>query len=101
MRMLMVSLVLLGAMAAGCDRAKSASSVFGSANVHIQETQCAGKIALSQGSASVQDKCFSGETNVVLCTNESHPNPVSCKATGGVLTIEGTGGDMIDYARIR
>jgi hypothetical protein len=88
-------------MVTGCDRAKSASSVFGSANVHISETMCAGKIALSQGSASVRDACFSGDTNIVLCTNESHPAPVRCKATAGVLTIEGTSGDVIDYARIR
>jgi hypothetical protein len=88
-------------MVTGCDRAKSASSVFGSANVHISETMCVGKIALSQGSASVRDNCFSGETNIVLCTNESHPNPVRCKAVGGTLTIEGSGDDVIDYARIR
>jgi hypothetical protein len=98
---LAIVLALGLAMAGGCDRAKSASSVFGSANVHISETICAGKIALSQGSASVTDKCFSGDTNIVLCTNESHPNPVRCKAAAGVLTIEGTSGDMIDYARIR
>jgi hypothetical protein len=98
-REIILALALL--MLAGCDRAKSASSVFGSANVHISETMCAGKIALTQGSASVRDNCFSGDTNVVLCTNESHPNPLRCKATGGVLTIEGSGDDVIDYARIR
>ena len=88
-------------MAVGCDNAKSARSVFGSANVRTQEAVCAGKVALTQGNASVRDTCFSGDTNIVLCTNESHPNPVRCKAINGVLTIEGTGGDVIDYARIR
>jgi hypothetical protein len=96
-----IVLALMLVMAIGCDRAKSASSVFGSANVHIQDTVCAGKIALSQGTASVQDKCFSGDTNIVLCTNESHPNPVRCKAVAGTLSIEGAGDDVIDYARIR
>jgi hypothetical protein len=88
-------------IAAGCDNAKSARSIFGPANVRTQEAMCVGKIALTQGGASVRDTCFSGDTNIVLCTNESHPNPVRCKAAGGVLTIEGTGEDMIDYARIR
>ena len=88
-------------MVTGCDRAKSASSVFGSANVHISETMCACKVALSQGSASVRDACFSGDTNIILCTNESHPVPVRCKAIAGVLAIEGTGEDVISYARIR
>ena len=101
MGMKIVLALMMLVMAIGCDRAKSASSVFGSANVHIQDTVCAGKIALSQGTASVQDKCFSGDTNIVLCTNESHPNPVRCKATSGALTIEGGGEDVIDYARIR
>ena len=88
-------------MAAGCDSSKSARTFFGAANVRIQEAMCAGKIALTQGGASVRDTCFSGDTNVVMCTNESKPNPVRCKATSGVLTIEGTGEDVIDYARIR
>jgi len=98
-RWLIISLILL--MAVGCDNARSARTVFGAANVRIQEAMCAGKIALAQGSAAVRDACFSGDTNIVLCTNESHPNPVRCKATNGLLTIEGTGDDVIDYARIR
>ena len=88
-------------MLAGCDSRNTARSVFGRADVHNLEAICAGKITLSQGSASVRDDCFSGDTNIVLCTNESHPNPVRCKATSGALTIEGGGEDVIDYARIR
>ncbi len=98
LRLIMPVLVFL---TAGCDSKNSARSTFGSANVRIDQAVCAGKIALTQGGASVHDKCFSGDTNVVLCTNESHPNPVRCKATAGLLTIEGTGDDVIDYARIR
>ena len=88
-------------MLAGCDSRNTARSVFGRADVHNLEAICTGKIALSQGSALVRDDCFSGDTNIVLCTNESHPNPVRCKATSGVLTIEGGGEDVIAYARIR
>jgi len=85
----------------GCDSRNTARTVFGRADVHIMEASCAGKIALAQGGAAVRDACFSGDTNIVLCTNESKPNPVRCKATSEVLTIEGTGEDVIDYARIR
>lgn len=85
----------------GCDSRNTVHSVFGSANVRTLEAMCVGKIALTQGGASVRDTYFSGDTNIVLCTNESHPNAVRCKATGGVLTIEGAGEDVIDYARIR
>ena len=88
-------------MLAGCDSRNTARSVFGRADVHNLEAICTGKIALSQGSAMVRDNCFSGDSNIVLCTNESHPNPVRCKAGAGVLTVEGGGEDVIDYARIR
>ena len=101
MRRQMLFGLILALTLVGCDSRNTARSVFGSANVHNLETICAGKIALSQGSALVRDNCFSGDTNVVMCTNESKPNPVRCKSTSGVLTIEGTGEDVIDYARIR
>lgn len=100
MKQLIIPLIMLMA-AASCDNANSARSTFGSANVRIEQAKCAGKIALTQGGAAVHDKCFSGDTNIVLCTNESHPNPVRCKAAAGLLTIEGIGEDVIDYARIR
>jgi len=51
---------------AGCNRSNPAHSVFGPANLHVQEAICAGKVALIQGSASVHDACFSGDTNVVV-----------------------------------
>jgi hypothetical protein len=96
------TILVLGLVTAGgCDSKNSARTFFGAANVRVQEATCAGKIALSQGGASVHDSCFSGDTNVVLCTNETHPNPVRCKASAGILTVEGSGEDVIDYARIR
>jgi len=86
---------------AGCNRSNTAHSVFGPANLHVQEAICAGKAALIHGSASIHDARFSGDTNVVLCTNETHLNPVRCKATSGALMIESNGNDVINYGRIR
>ena len=101
--MLRRALVVMGILVAfaGCDSRNTARTVFGRASVENLEAICIGKITLTQGSAAVRDSCFSGETNIVLCTNESHPNPVRCKATTGMLTIESGAGDVIDYARIR
>lgn len=76
--------------------------VFGSANVinHFG-ILCAGRVALKQGSATVSDSCFTGDSNIVLCTETSATNPVRCKPGKGVLTIEGTGSDEINYARVK
>jgi hypothetical protein len=62
---------------------------------------CAGRVQLAQGAATVNDACFTGDTNVVLCTDASSANAVQCTASNGKLTLAGTAGDFINYARVR
>ena len=78
-----------------------ANSVFGS--VHVAETAdlCAGRVQLAQGAATVNDACFTGDTNVVLCTDASAANAVQCAASNGKLALAGNGSDLINYARVR
>lgn len=92
---------MLAIASTGCDRSRSASSLFGTASVKIEEAVCAGKTGLTQGSATVHDGCFTGDTNVVVCTDESRVNAVRCKAAQGALAVEGAGSDIISYARIQ
>ena len=78
-----------------------ANSVFGGVNVTAMDLECAGRVQLSQGAATVKDTCFTGDTNVVLCTDTSSASAVQCAATEGKLTLAGTGSDLINYARVR
>jgi hypothetical protein len=58
-------------------------------------------VKLEQGAATVNDNCFTGDTNVVLCTDASSANAVQCAATNGKLALAGNGSDLINYARVR
>jgi hypothetical protein len=78
-----------------------ANSVFGSVDVKETGNFCAGRVQLAQGAATVNDACFTGDTNVVLCTDASSANAVQCAASNGKLVLAGTGGDQINYARVR
>jgi hypothetical protein len=75
-------------------------AMMGSANINNFDVWCAGRVALVQGAATVKDSCFSGDTNIVLCTNTAAANPVMCTPGKGMLTISGTGSDVISYARV-
>ncbi len=66
----------------------------------INTGMCAGQVTLNGGLASVSDPCFTGSTNVVLCTDTTAPNPVRCAAAPGALSVSGTGADVIAYARV-
>ena len=77
------------------------NSVFGPSSIHIEPTVCAGRATLQQGEATVTDSCFSGDTNIVLCTNVTGLNPVRCTPRAGSLSIAGIGGDEISYARVK
>ncbi len=79
----------------------SANSFFGDVKVTAMSAACAGRVQLAQGVATLKDGCFSGDTNVVLCTDSTAPNPVRCAAGDGQLEISGTGADVINYARVR
>ena len=79
----------------------SANSVFGSVDIEETTDLCAGRVQLSQGNATVNDTCFTGDTNVVLCTDASSASAVQCAATNGKLMLAGNGSDQINYARVR
>jgi len=78
-----------------------ANSIFGAVNVRATIDLCAGRVRLAQGAATVNDTCFTGDTNVVLCTDASSANAVQCSAGNGKLALAGTGSDLINYARVR
>jgi hypothetical protein len=87
--------------AGGNVQAINANTVFGNARVTAMMLACAGRTTLANGVAVVKDGCFSGDTNVVLCTDSTAPNPVMCEPHKGSLAVAGTGTDTINYARIR
>jgi hypothetical protein len=78
-----------------------ANSFFGGVSVTSIDEECAGRVQLAQGTATVNDACFTGDTNVVLCTDASSASAVQCTASNGKLTLAGTAGDFINYARVR
>ena len=78
----------------------SANAFFGGVNVTALQLECAGRVALAQGQAVVKDGCFSGDTNVVICTDATAPNPIKCAPSQGKLEIAGAGADVISYARV-
>jgi hypothetical protein len=79
----------------------NANSVFGPASTTVIANLCAGQKQLEQGTAAIRDSCFSGATNVVLCTDMTSASAVRCTPGPNSLTIAGTGNDLISYARIR
>jgi len=79
----------------------NAFSFFGSANIRTTVDSCAGKVRLQQGAAVVSDNCFTGDTNVVICTDTTAPNPVMCAPRRGELAVAGGGNDTISYARVQ
>lgn len=62
---------------------------------------CAGYSTLNSRETSVSAACFTGSDNIVMCTDATAPNPVMCMPGDGYLTISGTAGDNISYARVR
>ncbi len=67
----------------------------------INSPACAGQVALNNGITTVSDSCFTGGTNVVLCTDTTAANPVRCAPALGTLAVSGNGSDVIAYARVR
>jgi len=64
-------------------------------------SNCAGYATLSSKQTSVSASCFTGGDNIVMCTDTTAANPVMCMPGDGHLTISGTAGDIISYARVR
>lgn len=78
-----------------------AYSVFAPARAESIGILCAGHVKLQGGGATVKDSCFSGETNIVLCTDVTAPNAVQCAPIGRMLSVKGSGEDVISFARVR
>jgi hypothetical protein len=53
------------------------------------------------GFATVNNPCFTGDTNIVLCTDVTNANPVRCAPSAGSLLVGGSASDVIAYARMR
>jgi hypothetical protein len=62
---------------------------------------CAGYVTVSGRETSVSAACFTGSDNIVMCTDATAANPVMCMPGNGYLTVSGTVGDTISYARAR
>ena len=62
---------------------------------------CAGQATLSGPSTVVNDACFVGAGDIVMCTDTTAPNAVACTPGAGILTISGASGDTISYAKVR
>ena len=119
MRVLVAAIAMIALIGSGCgnprqgEKAKrgeahevnasnniSANSMFGPVQIQQMALQCAGRIKLAQGMATVNDSCFTGETNIVLCTDATAANPVRCSPAPGKLTVAGASDDVISYARV-
>ncbi len=80
----------------------NAFGIFGGAKVNMTAViLCAGRVPLSNGNATVKDACFTGDTNIVMCTDTTGVNAVRCTPSAGSLLIGGSGADVIAYARMR
>jgi hypothetical protein len=64
-------------------------------------SNCAGYTTLNTSEASIRASCFTGSDNIVMCTDATAANPVMCMPGDGNLTVSGTVGDNISYARVR
>lgn len=64
-------------------------------------SDCAGYATLNSKEVSVSASCFTGDDNIVMCTDTTAANPVMCKPGNGYLRVSGAAGDIIAYARLR
>src|SRR5215475_10801323 len=74
---------------------------FGGGNLQVFGNFCAGKVRLAQGTATVSDACFTGDTNIVICSDITAPNAVRCAPGKGALTVEGHADDEVAFARMK
>lgn len=114
MRRLIIVLALAAPLIAACQhgigpsggdgagsRDMTALGLFGGASINVNHYLCAGRVTLSNGTAAVKDSCFSGDSNVVLCTDMTNANAVRCTPAPGELSIGGSGSDAISYVRMK
>jgi hypothetical protein len=80
----------------------NAFGIFGGAKVNIAAViLCAGRVPLANGTATVKDACFTGDTNIVVCTDTTTVSAVRCAPNAGALLVGGNNNDVIAYARMR
>jgi hypothetical protein len=110
MRGIIAMLALIGTTTAGCLEVApqpplpaTTMSSWGPAGGFTMSSgmTCAGQATLNAGHASVNDRCFTGVDNIVMCTDTTAPNAVQCSPGFGYLTISGAAGDTISYARMK
>jgi hypothetical protein len=110
MRKIILILALIGLTAAGCLQLQpqppvppTTMSSWGPLGGFTMSSgaACAGHATLNDGHSSVDDPCFTGSDNIVMCTDTTAANAVECAPGNGNLTISGAPGDTISYARIR
>jgi|SRR5215472_8370101 len=109
-RAIILALALVGATTAGCLQVQpqpplpqttlSSWGPTGGFTLSSGST-CAGHATLNDGHASINDPCFTGIDNVVMCTDTMAPNAVQCSPGSGYLAISGAGSDTIAYARVK
>ena|ERR1700676_2812123 len=109
MRLLITLMALNGLLVVGCftyspppppPTSMTAWSPTGGFSVNTGGT-CVGHATLVGGFATVTDACFSSSYDVVLCSDNTLPNPVRCTPSLGTLSLSGTGSDSISYARLK
>ena len=109
MRTSKILLPILGLMVAGCftysapappPTSMTAWSPTGSFSFS-SGGNCAGQASLVNGFATITDSCFTSSYNVVLCSDNTLPNPVRCTPSVGSLSLSGSGSDSVSYARLK
>jgi hypothetical protein len=85
------------------DMVITSVGAFGGPNVNVKlgGTLCSGRVTLAGGEATVVDSCFTGDSNIVLCTDATTPSPIKCKPEVGKLLLSGSGNDVVAYARVQ
>ena len=77
------------------------SNSFGGGNLQVFANLCAGKVRLTQGTATLDDSCLTGDTNIVICSDITSANPVRCAPGRGSPIVEGHANDEIAFARVK
>ena len=110
MRTAVILAAMIGLLAPGCftysappppPTTMSAWSPTGGGFSFNSGGTCAGQTTLIGGFATVTDTCFTSSYNVVVCSDNTLPNPVRCTPSIGSLSLSGTGSDSVSYARLK
>jgi hypothetical protein len=111
MRLIVGIFALVGTMTTGCLQVQpqpplppttmSSWGPNGGFTLSSGPSACAGHATLIAGHTTVNDPCFTGVDNIVMCTDTSTASAVQCSPGSGYLAISGAASDTISYARLR